>query len=462
MPESDLVMRAREYAIRGHKRIDQRRKYTQQPYDVHLQAVALRVASVMDDDEAIAAAWLHDIIEDTPATYEDVERDFGLRVAQLVLQVTDVSRPSDGNRAARKALDRAHLAEASPTAKTIKLADLIDNCTDICRHDETFARVFLAETDALLQVLEAGDPRLLQLCKEIVSECAGQLGVSLPASFTEPELDEAGLEAHLPLHEGVAEMFTAAFAARHVAAPLHAFDAGKSREALAAEMAALKLPVAGIRVRGLVRGYVRREDVEPPDAAAAPVRSFRRDQVLRAEASLADVIEVLTRHQHCFVCALGGVAGVVTRAEIQSPIVRMWLFGMITLFEMSLGDRLRRRWPAGGWEALVSPARLEKARALCDERRRRGQESSLLDCLQFSEKALVVLEDPDQVAEFGFQSKAAAKRVIKELESLRNNLAHSQDIVLHDWPQIARLARRIQAVEARQRQGPVSGRGFDS
>jgi hypothetical protein len=150
------------------------------------------------------------------------------------------------------------------------------------------------------------------------------------------------------------------------------------------------------------------------------------------------------------VVTLGGVAATITRTEIQSPLVRMWLFGMITLFEMDLVRRIDSRWPQGAWEAQVPATRLEKARALRAERARRGQESTLLDCLQFSDKALLVIEDPGQVGDFGLASKAVAKRVVKELESLRNNLAHSQDIVLHDWPQIARLARRMQALAARR------------
>ena len=154
----ELVERAREYAINAHKRIDHRRKYTQHPYSVHLGTVAKLVSSVTDDPEIIAAAWLHDVVEDTPATLYDIEVEFGKGVAALVEDLTDVSKPSDGNRAIRKAIDRQHLAQASPNAKTVKLADLIDNCQDICKNDKRFARVFLEEMDPLLNVLQEGDP----------------------------------------------------------------------------------------------------------------------------------------------------------------------------------------------------------------------------------------------------------------------------------------------------------------
>jgi hypothetical protein len=66
-----------------------------------------------------------------------------------------------------------------------------------------------------------------------------------------------------------------------------------------------------------------------------------------------------------------------------------------------------------------------------------------LDCLQFSDKAQVLLKDDAQLEWMGFRSRNVAKKVLKELESLRNNLAHAQSIVVHDWPQIARMTQRI-------------------
>jgi (p)ppGpp synthase/HD superfamily hydrolase len=98
----NLVKRASRFATEAHRRIDQRRKYTQQPYQVHLKAVAELVASVSTDPEMIAATWLHDTVEDTPATFGDLEQEFGPGVTQLVAELTDVSRASDGNRDARR------------------------------------------------------------------------------------------------------------------------------------------------------------------------------------------------------------------------------------------------------------------------------------------------------------------------------------------------------------------------
>jgi len=60
---NSLIERARTFATSAHQRIGHQRKYNNQPYDVHLQAVAKLVAGVTDDPEMIAAAWLHDTLE---------------------------------------------------------------------------------------------------------------------------------------------------------------------------------------------------------------------------------------------------------------------------------------------------------------------------------------------------------------------------------------------------------------
>ena len=73
----------------------------------------------------------------------------------------------------------------------------------------------------------------------------------------------------------------------------------------------------------------------------------------------------------------------------------------------------------------------------------------MLDCLQFSDKAQIAKEDPQLLADLDLPSKRAAKQAIKNLESLRNNLAHGQSIVAHDWPQIARMTQRLRLLMAR-------------
>ncbi len=156
----NLEFTAQAFAEHYHGIIDQRRKYTDEPYIVHPAAVVAIVRAVPHTPAMLAAAWMHDVLEDTPATVEEMRRTFGQEVTSLVEMLTNVSRPEDGNRAKRKAIDLAHLAKASPEAKTIKLADIIDNTNSIITRDPSFARTYLAEKARALIVLRDGDPDL--------------------------------------------------------------------------------------------------------------------------------------------------------------------------------------------------------------------------------------------------------------------------------------------------------------
>ena len=155
-----LTEKARVYATASHAAIGQKRKYSNEPYINHPAAVVKIISAVPHTEQMIAAAWLHDVVEDTEITLEDITAEFGPVVAALVGDLTDVSRPEDGNRAARKAIDREHNAKASPQAKTIKLADLIDNTGSIVLYDADFAKVYLAEKALLMPFLREGDPTL--------------------------------------------------------------------------------------------------------------------------------------------------------------------------------------------------------------------------------------------------------------------------------------------------------------
>lgn len=157
----DVVHKAQVYAMAAHAAVGQRRKYTNEPYIVHPAEVAATVAAVPGSTpEMVAAAWLHDVIEDTGCTFTDVHMAFGIDIATLVGWLTDVSRPEDGNRAVRKAIDREHTAQAPAEAQTIKLADLISNSRSIMAHDPKFAATYLEEKRQLLAVMTRGDAEL--------------------------------------------------------------------------------------------------------------------------------------------------------------------------------------------------------------------------------------------------------------------------------------------------------------
>ena len=158
--------KAIQFATKAHE--GQTRKYTGEPYIVHPLSVMEIVKTVDHTEEMLMAAVLHDTVEDTDVTLQDIDREFGPVVAQLVEELTDVSKPEDGNRAFRKGLDREHSAQASAQGQTIKIADLLDNTKSITEHDEHFAKVYMKEKALLLQILDKADKILLKKAQKKV------------------------------------------------------------------------------------------------------------------------------------------------------------------------------------------------------------------------------------------------------------------------------------------------------
>jgi len=168
----DVIERADMFAMHAHEDVGQRRKYTNEAYYFHPQAVAAMVAAIPGATPAmIAAAHLHDVLEDTRVTEQEMRQEFGDEITDLVLWLTNVSRPEDGNRAARKAIDRAHTAAAPGAAQDIKICDLIDNIKSIVQHDPAFAQVYLTEKRALLDVMTRARPELRAEGYQLLDDC---------------------------------------------------------------------------------------------------------------------------------------------------------------------------------------------------------------------------------------------------------------------------------------------------
>ena len=167
---TDIVEKARVFATAAHAAVSQLRKYTHEPYIVHPTEVVSIVRTVPHTPAMLAAAWLHDVVEDTGVPIETIRTEFGEEVAELVGWLTDVSRPEQGNRSVRKAIDRAHTAMAPAAAQTVKLADLISNSKSIMAHDPKFAVTYLAEKRQLLAVMTRGDATLMAEASKHIGE----------------------------------------------------------------------------------------------------------------------------------------------------------------------------------------------------------------------------------------------------------------------------------------------------
>lgn len=165
MNDKKLVNDALMLAVKAHGQ--QRRKYTGEPYVVHPIHVSKIVETVDHTPEMVAAALLHDVVEDTYVTLQDIKNQFGPAVAHYVHYCTEVSEKKDGNRTFRKKMDADHFALGPAESQTIKIADLISNAESIVAHDQKFFHTaFKHEKKYMLSVLTKADPTLLEVASK--------------------------------------------------------------------------------------------------------------------------------------------------------------------------------------------------------------------------------------------------------------------------------------------------------
>lgn len=159
-------MKALDFARWAH--MGKYRRYTGNPFFHHCLEVAAFVRAVTSDSNMICAAYLHDMIEDTDVGRERIESLFGQDVADLVVGMTNPSRPEDGNRARRKAIDLEHAARQSGRVQMIRLADILSNGPSIVANDPAFARVYMREAEALMRHLQQGNRALRQMVEQLI------------------------------------------------------------------------------------------------------------------------------------------------------------------------------------------------------------------------------------------------------------------------------------------------------
>ena len=231
-------------------------------------------------------------------------------------------------------------------------------------------------------------------------------------------------------------LFFEGFSAMDVAEPLVSFDETARSEDVKQFMDEKSYDLVGVRQNGLVEGYVRRDELTSGTCGERFHPFTPDDDLVPDTANLIDVVKSLAINQQCFVTILDRVGAIITLTDLEKPPMRMFLFGMITMIEMTMTEVLRRRYPDNSWQEFLSEKRLDIAKKLQEERNRRGQQVELLDCLQFGDKGWIITYDEKLREKLGHTSRKETRNAIKEFETLRNNLAHTQEIIPSGWQRI--------------------------
>jgi len=159
---------------------EQMRRYTPDRYIVHPVRVMEMCREYGASLPMLAAALLHDVLEDTPVTpnelssflYSVLNTEDAEVTLHLVEEMTDVytwEKYPDWNRKTRKQKEIERIAETSPEAQTIKYADIIDNSREISIHDPGFAVRYLQECRNILKKIDKGNEHLRELALQTVN-----------------------------------------------------------------------------------------------------------------------------------------------------------------------------------------------------------------------------------------------------------------------------------------------------
>ncbi len=178
MSDEDILAGIKDFAARAHG--TQTRRYTLDLYIVHPVRVMELCAGFTTDMPILAAALLHDVLEDTPVNEEELhtylkslmDAQTARKTLELVIDLTDVYTKDNYpelNRRERKNREVERMSRTAPGAQTVKYADIIDNSIEIVQHDRSFAGVFLHECRRVLQVMPSGNPELYTRAKETVN-----------------------------------------------------------------------------------------------------------------------------------------------------------------------------------------------------------------------------------------------------------------------------------------------------
>jgi len=206
----------------------------------------------------------------------------------------------------------------------------------------------------------------------------------------------------------------------------HAKDALKIRE----------FDVAGVKETegGEVIGYVVTDELMEGEVKEY-LKNIEPELLISDSAPIADIFATLTNKNFSFVLYGKHLIGIITKADVNKPPVRIYLFGIISLFEMHLNSWINHFYPDDSWEPKVSEKRIKDAHDIYEKRKGNNQDLSLLECLQFCDKRYLLAKSEDFRKGFNI-SKKQFDSFAKQVEKIRNELAHSQNSIISniEWP----------------------------
>jgi hypothetical protein len=238
------------------------------------------------------------------------------------------------------------------------------------------------------------------------------------------------------------EVFEQAITARYITSSLASFDFERTAWKIRDWLQRKDFDQVGVRRDGVVVGYALTSRLQNR-TLGFHLMEFSEENVVPADLPILDALQRVRYSGSLFVQVLGEVHGIITPADALKPPVRIWLFGLLTVFEMQVSRLLRARYPTDACFDLLPKPRGAPARGRWKKRREEETHTTPIDCLYLPDKGILVAATPEIVALSGLGSAEWATTLFGRIVTLRNKLSHADDVA-DEWPGFLDLASEVE------------------
>lgn len=184
------------------------------------------------------------------------------------------------------------------------------------------------------------------------------------------------------------------------------------------------------------------DDLVVYDAIKKSHRPVKHSDIISESTPMIEVLEIIQDRAFVFVNEGRQIRGIVTKADINAIPVKIWLFGLISLFEGEL-KKFIVNYLNSNWENLLSEGRRAKIHDLYILKQQQNLETTLIDCTMITDLSQIIQKSSElSKILFSEDSKNQLKTIFNRITLLRNDLAHAIDIK-YDWKETHELTQFI-------------------
>ncbi|MDR2271297.1 MAG: hypothetical protein LBF27_10365 [Sphingobacterium sp.] len=173
-------------------------------------------------------------------------------------------------------------------------------------------------------------------------------------------------------------------------------------------------------------GFIHKQQIL--HGSAVPINDFSENMLVSPDQTIGELF-ILFKTEPVLFVKDQHVIGIITKADFNKPISRIYIFSIISMFELHLNYWITNNFQENKWEDILGEKRLEAAKEIFRTRQGNNEALTLLECLQLCDKKIILINCPSFLKEFAL-SKTKLKDLMETLEVIRNEIAHSQTSII--------------------------------